>query len=496
MRQKKSLLFLLIFSLFFCFSMVSHGWQGRMAGMEDSYGLVADESDYLIHVAKIAEGKGLNFYGGYRFTYTEIEKYRIKFTEDGDSISSDFPGDILGHSALLGSSFALGAGRLGVFFAYDNSRGDFKFKDVTEIRLREDLDNFALRVMYGIPVGGFNFGAEAGVAYREEKNGSLWSDGSASAYNSIGLIEYSEANFFLPPFIPYNTSYWEIPLKAGLSGKMGHVDTQFTLRGGIIVAGDNKLTFTMVAPPNFGSDDLDGDAKGWSAGADLWLRYNLSNGLSLPFVVRADYLSKKRDGRGILLNLEPDIFIDYKNKETVLDVTLGGGMEKAFGQNTRLAGGIYYSYLDSKKDLILRIYDEGIWEFDYFFDDFPSSVEHRTTLRLAGEHAISPVVTLRGGLSFFYGFVKQDTVFGGRDPGGEVKIKFAADGYRGGAGASIGASVKLAPVTLEPFLNAGYQYMKLTADAYENGVFYPDVERKDKREQWYVGGGLAVRFGQ
>ncbi|HOE80731.1 MAG TPA: hypothetical protein PLC37_09735, partial [Smithellaceae bacterium] len=41
----------------------SWGWQGRMAGLGDAAGLVADESDFLIHPAAIATGKGFNAYG-------------------------------------------------------------------------------------------------------------------------------------------------------------------------------------------------------------------------------------------------------------------------------------------------------------------------------------------------------------------------------------------------------------------------------------------------
>jgi len=489
MRQKKSLLFLLIFSLFFCFSMVSHGWQGRMAGMEDSYGLVADESDYLIHVAKIAEGKGLNFYGGYRFTYTKVKTWETEF--DGDML--DFPGKELKHEALLGSSFVLGPGRMGVFFAYDGKRGDFDTGLIPDegLKNKDEVDNFALRLMYGIPVGSFNFGAEAGIAYRKEKSDLLFYSTSGGAYN-FHVIDGFSANFFIPPFMPYDSAYWEVPLKAGFSGKMGPVDTQFTLRGGIIVAGDNKLRLGL----DDAYDDLDGDTKGWSIGADFWLRYHLGNGLSLPFMVRADYQKKTRDGRGLLVNLNPDAFLDYENEETALNLTLGGGVDKAFGQNTRLATGIYYSYISNNKDISTKVFDLGVYEAEIFFDDFPSTTEHRATLRLAGEHALSPVVALRAGMGFFYGFVTQDLVLGIISPGDSDEFKFASNGNRWGAGASFGASIKLKPVTLEPFLNAGYQHLKLSDDTYLNGVLDPDVSRNDKREQWYVGGGLAVKFGQ
>ncbi len=499
MRQKKSLLFVLILTLFFSFGLTSHGWQGRMAGMEDPYGLVADESDYLTHVAQIAKGKGLNFYGGYRFTYTEVEKFQTEYAIDDSVVYRyDLPGDILGHNALLGSSFALGPGRMGVFFAYDGIRGDLDTGFIEDeeggFKNKDELDNFALRLMYGIPVGNFNFGAEAGVAYRKEKNSLLLYSTSGGSLN-VHLSDAWPVNISIPPFISYDAAYWEVPLKVGFSGKTGPLETQFTLRGGIIVAGDNTFTLGYDEDPAY--DDLDGNTKGWSAGADFWLRYHLGNGLSLPFVVRADYWNKTRDGRGLLLNMfGPEVFRDYKNEETAFTVTLGGGVDKAIGQNTRLAAGIYYSYLQSNKEVVTSEFYEGIFNQDIFFDDFPSTAEHRATLRLAGEHALSPVVALRAGMGFFYGFVTQDIVFGFRDDSDELKLKFSSDGYRWGAGASLGASIKLKPVTLEPFLNAGYQYLNLSDDFYENGVIVPGVSRNDKRERWYVGGGLAVSFGQ
>ncbi len=50
-------LLLLVFAL----SGISYGWQGRMGGMGDPYGLVEDESDYLINPAGIAQGQGTRF---------------------------------------------------------------------------------------------------------------------------------------------------------------------------------------------------------------------------------------------------------------------------------------------------------------------------------------------------------------------------------------------------------------------------------------------------
>jgi hypothetical protein len=492
--MKKFLLtFMFLFVMVFVVSGVSHGWQGRMAGMEDPYGLISDESDYLIHVAEIAKGQGVKVYGGYRFTYTKVKTWETEF----DGLVLDIPGKELKHEALLGSSFALGPGRMGVFFAYDGKRGDYDtgLIEGEGVQHKDDLDNFALKLMYGIPVGNFNFGVETGIAYRKEKSDLLLYSADSGAYN-IHVIEGFSINVYIPPFIPYDSTYWEVPLKAGFSGKMGPVDTQFTIRGGIIVAGKNTLNMGTYGPSDATYDDLDGDTKGWSIGADFWLRYHLGNGLSLPFMVRADYQKKTRDARGSLVNLNPDIFLDYKNEETALNLTLGGGVEKAFDKNTRLATGFYYSYLNNNKDISTKVFDLGVYEVELFFNDFPSTTEHRVTLRLAGEHSISPVVAFRAGMGFFYGWVTQDLVLGIRDSVDTEEIKFDSDGTRWGVGASFGASIKLTPVTLEPFINAGYQHLKLSGDTYDTGVLMAGFVRDDKREQWYVGGGLAVMFGQ
>jgi hypothetical protein len=79
---KKSCLFFVILGfLVLSLAGVSYGWQGRMAGMGDPYGLVQDESDFLIHPAGIANGKGTNFYGNYRFNYTDVMKWNYTSTE-------------------------------------------------------------------------------------------------------------------------------------------------------------------------------------------------------------------------------------------------------------------------------------------------------------------------------------------------------------------------------------------------------------------------------
>jgi hypothetical protein len=444
--KKFVLYFLFLFVMIFIASGISHAWQGRMAGMDDPYGLIDDESDYLIHVADIAKEQGVKFYGGYRFNYTNVKTWETEFSILEANEIYRFAGRELKHEALMGSSFALGSGRMGVFFAYDGKRGDFNADLVdygTGIQRQEDLDNFALRLMYGIPVGNFNVGIEAGIAHKKEKSDLLffYYDPNNEGYYNELEISYGFAPI-MPPFMPYESTYWEIPLKVGFSGKMGQLDTKFTMRGGIIVAGDNKLKMGYYDRSDNIYDTLDGDTKGWSIGADLWLRYHLDNGLSLPFMVRADYQKKTRDARGFLVNMYPDTFYDNEIEETALNLTLGGGVEKAFGQNTRLATGLYYSYISDKKESSINMgRNEGEYEYEMFGDDFPSMTEHRVTLRLAGEHALSPVVALRAGMGLFYGSVKQDVVFGSISlPDDRSEIKFSSDGIRRGIGASLGHS--------------------------------------------------------
>src|SRR4030042_1659066 len=138
-----------------------------MGGMGDPFGLVADESDYLSHPAKIANGEGVRFYGDYRFLYTGVTDWDVDL--DGAE-ASDFSGSELRHNALLGAAFPLGPGRMGLFFTYEGRRGDFDFNDaLTVIKLTDDLDNFALRLLYGLPIGGFKLGAEVGFAHRQDE---------------------------------------------------------------------------------------------------------------------------------------------------------------------------------------------------------------------------------------------------------------------------------------------------------------------------------------
>jgi hypothetical protein len=178
--MKKTLLSILIL-LFLVLSLggVSYGWQGRMGGMGDPYGLIADESDFLIHPAKIAAGEGIRFYGHYLFTYTGVTNWDYNMNIAGllgGTLRDDVSGDELRHNGLFGASFPLGPGRMGLFFTYDGMRGDYDGHFtltgvyVYEILdMKSALDAFAFKLLYGLPIGGFKLGGEVQIAYRQEK---------------------------------------------------------------------------------------------------------------------------------------------------------------------------------------------------------------------------------------------------------------------------------------------------------------------------------------
>ena len=142
--------------------------------MGDPYGLLSDESDFLIHPAGIAKGEGIQFYGNYRFTYRNVQDWDYNVDVFPAPVGPpafisryETSGDEQTHDALVGAGFPLGPGRLGIFFEYTGMGGDYD-GDVASnaplgnsYDLSSDLDNFALRFLYGLPVGGFNLGASS-----------------------------------------------------------------------------------------------------------------------------------------------------------------------------------------------------------------------------------------------------------------------------------------------------------------------------------------------
>jgi hypothetical protein len=199
-----------------------------MAGMGNPFGLVPDESDFLTHPSMIADGKGINFYGGYRFTLTDMDDWDITLssvdpatgallTQSGFRAS----GDESRHDAHLGSAMPLGPGRLGIFFGYSGKRNDFsgdanQFDPLgstdTGFHLGSDFDSFELRLLYGFSMGALSLGSEIQLAYRDEKNETLQfnSDGWATNFPLGGMVPAANLFYYM---VPYNSEFWEILFK-------------------------------------------------------------------------------------------------------------------------------------------------------------------------------------------------------------------------------------------------------------------------------------------
>jgi hypothetical protein len=519
--MKTKSLFIMILGFFvLCIAGPAHSWQGRMAGMGDPYGLIQDESDFLIHPAGIANGKGMNFYGDFRYTWNEVNKWNVDFTgiyPPGGCGTCHQSYKNSGHEqkyeGLLGAALPVGPGRMGMFFQYAGKRGKFDGDTYSDTfgptlynnNLKSDLDSFILRLLYGLPMGAFKLGGEVQVAYRSEKNKTTseylnglpgyWEIDKNDIFQTI-LPVYNNLLYFM---FPYDSQYWEANFKGSLEGTVGPARIAFTMRGGFIFAGDNKLETEYLEPAYNEYGKLDGKVKGWNLGGDLWVRYPLREGLSIPFLVRVGYQQKTRNGNGPYYDDGSfDYIEDYKSVEKSFNVEVGGGVDKEFIKGTRVAAGIYYNYLNNKNSISVDEFDVGGGTGNTFWDNikYPDQTEHRIILRLLGEKELSPMVALRMGFNFFYGWVKECYKDSGIFWWGPPYIEKASlNGNRWGVGASLGGTVKFQQISLEPFLGGGYQQLRLSGDG-SNPDYPLAYDLSKKKNEWYIGGGLSIKFNR
>jgi hypothetical protein len=529
-----------LYILMICFLVLSlagfaHGWQGRMGGMGNPYGLVEDESDFLIHPFGIANGEGLKFYGGYSFKYRDVLDWDYTLTTFSPTtgvLREQWPfrgsGDEIKHDALAGAAFPLGLGRMGLFFNYVGKRGDFSGREnefdngstyFHEYDLKSDLDAFSLRLLYGLPLGNvkieglpmgiFKFGGEIELAYRNEENKSFFN----RDFNGLGTRifkenspfgEWQESRNTLPFEFPYDSRYWEVFLKGSLGGTFDPARFAFTTKVGFVFGGDNRLEHNrLIYPAGITSSiEMDGGVSGWSIESDFWLRYALSKDLSLPFLARIGFQKKTRDGSGQGFGFLYDgQNFDYKEKESSLYAEIGGGLDKELLKGTRIAAGFYYAYLHDKYGYgILR--QPFVPSFNLDQSEFPNHKEHQLTLKLTGEKEFSPSFTMRMGINLFYGWVKENfdasyTRFIGPLPS-RFEDTISINGGHWGVALSLGGTVKFQRYNIEPFFNLGYQKQDLNGDGdritSNPFLFNRSLEMDKLMKDWSIGGGFSVKF--
>ncbi len=491
----------------------SYAWQGRMAGMRNPKGLIGDESDFLIHPAKIVAGQGIKYYLDYQFTYTDLIHWDSKLTwynPGGVGIDEYFHNNASSaqqydHNSLIGAAFPLGKGRMGVFFTYDKQMGDFDGDtdydgEPGEFDADSHLDNYALSLIYGLPLRNLDLGLELGFAYRSEEQQESFQTNNLDLFtkNNVWPWEYFDGGFF-PFMIPYDSSYWELLGKAGVKKKLNAVDIDWSVRGGYILSSDSENRYENIWEYSPGGNEYhakaNGDVRGYRIGSDLWIRRQVNDGLSLPFLVSVEYTKKDRDGDGYGTGFydSGDLY-QYEHITRTFEVKAGGGIEKEVKGCGRVGVGLYYNYLQSRDDLWFDDYGNI-----YNNTSYPYHREHRLVLNLAGEQVVSSDFTLRGGLDFFYGWVVSDDYKAVID-GGDPFINLPLDGRNWGIGASLGASKKFSCLTLEPFLKAGYREFDVDEDGewIDTGAaltVYPGTMEK-QRSEWFLGAGFSLLFGK
>jgi hypothetical protein len=113
---------------------------------------------------------------------------------------------------------------------------------------------------------------------------------------------------------------------------------------------------------------------------------------------------------------------------------------------------------------------------------------------VAGEQEVSPLVTLRTGLNFSYGWISEDFKLNYADSlPSNFTDKISLDGDRWGIGAFAGGTVKLQRFLLEPFLGGGYRRLDISGNGFETNT--PSVEELDKfRNEWFISAGFSIRY--
>ncbi|MFC1814331.1 hypothetical protein ACFL03_16765, partial [Thermodesulfobacteriota bacterium] len=311
--MKKGISFIIVtFLLVFAVTQASYGWQGRMAGMGDPYGLVVDPSDFIIHPSKLKHEDKVKYKFHYRFNYTEVSEWNYDYnlidpgTGSVDSYYNyDTDGDRQTHNGTLGATFPAGDGSMGIFITYGGQWGDYSGDVnydagfgpfIASHEFESDLSNPSLKLVYSWPVNSVDLGVEAGVAYHSEENETIQTDQFSNVYVNWYSSAIIDRRTFHTYMVPYDSEYWTAFFKGSIAGTYNRTDLAFTVGGGGIFAGDNTYLYQWTG--NGDHFEMDGDVEGWETRADFWLRYHQNDRTSFPFMVRVQYQRKTRDGAG------------------------------------------------------------------------------------------------------------------------------------------------------------------------------------------------------
>ena len=103
---------------------------------------------------------------------------------------------------------------------------------------------------------------------------------------------------------------------------------------------------------------------------------------------------------------------------------------------------------------------------------------------------MSSTVGFRAGFNCFYGWADWDYKTDWMS-GASIE-SVSMDGDLWGIGLTLGSTIKVDSVTLEPFIGIAYQETDLDGDGRSN--ILPDFEGDHERDQWLVTAGLSILF--
>lgn len=267
--------------LFFFSSHTSvFGWQGRMGGMGDPYGLISDASDFFIHPSKIEKGEDTKFYSHFQYTYGDVTDWDYglnRFLPTGvfDRFRHfNTSGTENSFKANMGSTFSAGPGAMGIFFFYEGKRGDYdgseQYQTTAALEnflydLSDDMNQFQLRSIYGFALGDTEMGTELAInSTREEKESWIFdTNGIRGTQNYPWSWAFPHLSTF-PFIIPNDSDYVEIEGKLGVQRQWDSSDLVATLKGGYIISGSNNYIYTFEPFVNGGYQSLDLDGAGAS----------------------------------------------------------------------------------------------------------------------------------------------------------------------------------------------------------------------------------------
>jgi len=350
------------------------------------------------------------------------------------------------------------------------------------------------------------------ISYREEDQKNEWANNAGRSFlnHPMATINFwMEANTLWFQ-VPYDSDYWDAQFKGSVNGQIcpggiDPIDITLSFGGGFIFAGDNEYQYeTEQSGIGTADADLDGDVDGWNIGGDLWVRVPVSDNLTLPFLVRAEYRKKTRDGSGEASDPDSVIGFDnydinYDHEEESLLIEAGGGIDMKLYDKSRVAAGLFYTYLDSSNDLKVKVVEPGAAPWIGVYDDeTPDYKEHRISLKMGWETSLSDSTAVRAGFNTFYGFIEKDYVYDFADNGalGTQKDVASFDGHQWGIMASLGGTFRIQSVTLEPYINAGYRDLDLDGDERTSGsIISISADMDESRQEWFVGGGLSILLG-